>query len=66
LQWALDPDPPTYASHVVGMTDALHYTQFVAWDKVLLTFARLALNRSPPDLCLISSWDYKHELLCPT
>jgi hypothetical protein len=23
------------------------------------------LNRDPPDLCLLSSWDYRHEPLHP-
>jgi hypothetical protein len=26
---------------------------------------RLALNDDPPDLCLLSSWDYRRELLAP-
>jgi hypothetical protein len=25
----------------------------------------LALNRDPPDLCLLSSWDYRREPLAP-
>jgi hypothetical protein len=25
----------------------------------------LALNFNPPDLCLLSSWDYRWKLLCP-
>jgi hypothetical protein len=25
----------------------------------------LALNRDPPDLCLLSSWDYRREPLVP-
>jgi hypothetical protein len=28
-------------------------------------FARLALNHDPPDLCLLSSWDYGREQLAP-
>jgi hypothetical protein len=24
----------------------------------------LALNRDPPDVCLLSSWDYRHEPQC--
>jgi hypothetical protein len=27
---------------------------------------RLALNHNPPDLCLLSSWDYRHEPLVPS
>jgi hypothetical protein len=26
---------------------------------------RLALNHNPPDLCLLSSWDSRHDLPCP-
>jgi hypothetical protein len=26
---------------------------------------RLASNHTPPDLCLLSSWDYRHELPAP-
>jgi hypothetical protein len=25
----------------------------------------LALNHAPPDLCILSSWDYRREPLCP-
>jgi hypothetical protein len=31
----------------------------------MIYFPRLALNRDPPDLCLLSSWDYRLEPLCP-
>jgi hypothetical protein len=27
---------------------------------------RLALNQSPPNLSLLSSWDYRHETLAPS
>jgi hypothetical protein len=26
----------------------------------------LASNRDPPDFCLLSSWDYRHEPLVPS
>jgi hypothetical protein len=26
---SLDPDPPTYASHLAGMTDVIHHAQFL-------------------------------------
>jgi hypothetical protein len=29
-------------------------------------FPRLASNHDPPDLCLLSSQDYKHKLLTPS
>jgi hypothetical protein len=28
-------------------------------------FAQLALNHDPPDLCLLSSWDYRYAQSCP-
>jgi hypothetical protein len=33
-----DHDPPTFASHITGITDVYHHTQLTCWDGVLLTF----------------------------
>jgi hypothetical protein len=44
-------DPPTYASHVVGIIAIQHYAQFVGWDGVsFLTSADFQpqSSRSPP------------------
>jgi hypothetical protein len=35
-------------------------------ERVLKTFPRLALNLDPPDHCLLSRWDYRHEPLTPS
>jgi hypothetical protein len=32
----------------------------------LKLFAWAASNQDPPDLCLLSSWDYRRELLVPS
>jgi hypothetical protein len=55
-----------YASYLAGTTGAHHCTQlFTGWDGGLINFLpRLAENLDPPDLCLLSSWDYRHEPLC--
>jgi hypothetical protein len=58
---ALDHNPPTYTFHVVGIIDVYHHSWLVGWDGVSLTFARLALNHDPPNLCLPDSWDYRSE-----
>jgi hypothetical protein len=48
------------ASHVVGTTGVYHHAQFEMG--VLLTFLfGLPLNHGPPNLCLLSSWDYRFE-----
>jgi hypothetical protein len=43
---------------------SLHQPSFVGffWDRVLRIICPwLALNHHPPDLCLLSSWDYRRE-----
>jgi hypothetical protein len=36
------------------------------WDRFSRTICLgLALNCLPPDLCLLSSWNYRCESLCP-
>jgi hypothetical protein len=37
---------------------------WIFWDRVSQTLG-LALNHDPPDLCLLSSQDYKHEPPAP-
>jgi hypothetical protein len=34
---------------------------FVEMGDVTSFLPRLGLNHDPPDLCLLSSWDYRHE-----
>jgi hypothetical protein len=44
---------------IARTTDAKHYAQLVGWDGVSLIFLpRLAFNCNPPNLHLLSSWDY--------
>jgi hypothetical protein len=47
----LDHHPPICASRVAGMTGMCHWTQPL-WGSDF------------PNLCLLSSWDYRHELPC--
>jgi hypothetical protein len=44
-------------SYIAGITVLHHYT-LAYWF-----FPGLATNWDPPYLCLLSSWDYRHELL---
>jgi hypothetical protein len=48
--------PPTYTSHLPGITIVHHHTQLVCWDGVSLTFF-------PPEACLElqSSWSLPPE-----
>jgi hypothetical protein len=49
---------------IAGMTGVPHYTQLINWDGTSLTFlSRLPSNCDPPDLHLLSNWDYRHESL---
>jgi hypothetical protein len=64
---ASDSDPPTYASHLAGLTDTHHHILFVCWDRGLTNFlSGLASNCNPPCLHLPNSWDYRPELLHPS
>jgi hypothetical protein len=49
---------------------SLSTSPFLWWyfqDRVLWTIClALASNHHPPDLCLLSSWDYRHEPLAPS
>jgi hypothetical protein len=58
----LDHDPPTYASHVVETW--LCVTMLgVLWRWDFSSFLPcLASKDDPLDLCLSSSWDYRHDL----
>jgi hypothetical protein len=57
--------PPTYG--LLCLWDHRYALSHLAdWDRDLTYFLlRLALNCDPPDLCLLSSWDYRVELLYP-
>jgi hypothetical protein len=56
--------PPTYASCITGITGVS--SCLACWLKWGLTTClhRLALSH-PPDLHLLSSWDYRHEPSSP-
>jgi hypothetical protein len=55
---SLDCDPPVCASCVAEMTGVPHLAQPLVKMGIL---PGLALNCSPPDLHLPSSWDYRYE-----
>jgi hypothetical protein len=61
-QVGLNQDPPIYVSHVAGMTGAcIHAQLLVEMGGGLVNFLpRLASKYDPPDLCLLSSGNYKH------
>jgi hypothetical protein len=44
----------------------VHTTMSSHWLRwgVVKFLSKLALNQDPPDLCLLSSWDYRLEPLC--
>jgi hypothetical protein len=50
---------PPYASCVAGMTGMCHHTQLLLVEMNFLP--GLASNHEPPDLCLLSSWEYRLE-----
>jgi hypothetical protein len=59
---------PIYAPiYAAEMTDTRHHAQlFIGWDGGLTNFlSGLALNRDPPDLCLLHSQDYRHLTASP-
>jgi hypothetical protein len=61
LTW--DLDHPTYAVCVAEITDMYHCTWLVSLDECLANLlSGLASKCDPLDLCLLSSWNYRHEL----
>jgi hypothetical protein len=55
---SLDLGPPTYLSHVHGITDTPHLVCLLKWDLAHF-LPGLALNHDLPNLHLPSSWDYR-------
>jgi hypothetical protein len=53
--WGLSSRPTPWA------TPPVHFCDEFFWEKVLQTLPGLASNHDPPDLCLLSSQDYRHE-----
>jgi hypothetical protein len=62
LEPPLDCDPPTHAAYVCSW-DYRHelwdLTSYVEMGALINFWPRLELNLHPPDLCLLSSWDYR-------
>jgi hypothetical protein len=57
--FALNSNPPIYASHVAWITGSNHPVPAYLWDGILAKFLPgLTLNFKPPNLHLLSSWDY--------
>jgi hypothetical protein len=55
----LDHDLPIfYASCVAEMRDVCHHAQLMVEMGNLTFLPRLDLNSDPPNLCLLSIWDY--------
>jgi hypothetical protein len=53
------------ASHVARTIGTGHHAQLIDWDGGVTNFLPgMALNCNPPDLCLLSSWGYRHKPLC--
>jgi hypothetical protein len=57
---ALVCDPPTYTSHIVGLTGMYHHTQlyWLRWGLVNI-LTELASEHDPLNFCSSSSWDYR-------
>jgi hypothetical protein len=45
-------------SHIAGIIEAHCHTQLVCWNGILLILHGLVSNHSPPDICLLSIWNY--------
>jgi hypothetical protein len=52
------------ASCIVGITGPCHHAWLTDWDRAK-SMPGLASNHNPPDLHLLSIWDYRYEPLCP-
>jgi hypothetical protein len=61
--------PPTLCFHYLAWGQPSVYFLPYGWDyrhappHPVHFLLRLALNRDPLTLCILSSWEYKHELL---
>jgi hypothetical protein len=64
LGWTtvLLPMPPMYLG---PQARTIMSSLLVEMGTSLTFYLVLALNHNPPDLCLSSSWDYRHEQLSP-
>jgi hypothetical protein len=64
--WRLNPRPCTCQAGTLlfgpcSQSFGFLFVCFCFWDRVSLTFSRLALNSQSSCLCLWSSWDYRCE-----
>jgi hypothetical protein len=57
---SLDCDPLIYTSHVAGFTGINNHNWLLRWGLPSFMLV-LASKCDPLNLCLLSSWDYRHE-----